>query len=137
MLAQDAVFGGEGNGGVIDPRVGFVRDSFAGMALVLDCLARRETTLSQLVASLPKYQIVKTKITLAPEKLPSALAALKKHFADARTDALDGLRFDWPGKWLLVRASNTEPIVRAIAEAETTAEAQHLCDEAAAVLAKI
>jgi phosphomannomutase len=104
------------------------------MALVLDCLAARDTTLSRLVASLPKYEIVKTKITLAPEKLSAALAALKRHFADAEISTLDGLRLDWPGKWLLVRASNTEPIVRAIAEAVTAAEAQRLCDEAAAVM---
>jgi phosphomannomutase len=137
MIAKHAVFGGEGNGGVIDPRVGYVRDSFAGMALVLDCLAAHDTTLSKFVATLPKYEIVKTKITLPAEKLKAALAALPKHFHDARTDSLDGLRLDWPGKWLLVRASNTEPIVRAIAEAPTAAEAQRLCDEAAAVIAAV
>jgi phosphomannomutase len=137
MIARRAVFGGEGNGGVIDPRVGYVRDSYAGMALVLDAMAASKLPLSALVAQLPKYEIVKTKITLAAGKLEPALAALKQHFADATLDTLDGLRLDWPGKWLLVRASNTEPIVRAIAEAPTAAEAQRLCDESARVIAGV
>lgn len=134
MLAHDAVLGGEGNGGTIDPRVGLVRDSFVGMALLLDALAERETTVSKLAGELPRYEIVKTKISLPAEKTAAALTALEKHFSTAQTDRLDGLRLDWPGKWLLVRASNTEPIVRAIAEARTAAEAQSLCDEAARVM---
>lgn len=137
MQRHSAVLGGEGNGGVIDPRVVFVRDSFAGMALVLDAMAARREKISRLANELPRYEIVKTKIALAPEKIPAGLAALKKHFADATTDALDGLRLDWPGRWLLVRASNTEPIVRAIAEAPTEADAKRLCDDAAHVLARV
>jgi phosphomannomutase len=137
MLSYDAVYGGEGNGGVIDPRVGYIRDSFAGMALVLDAMARQGKPLGAIVDALPRYEIVKTKITLPPEKLSAGLSALEKHFADAQIDKLDGVRFDWPGKWLLVRASNTEPIVRAIAEAPTAAEAQRLCDESSQVLSKI
>lgn len=137
MHQREAVFGGEGNGGVIDPRVVYVRDSFSGMALVLDALAARQTTLSRFAAELPRYEIVKTKITLPAEKLAPALAALRKHFADAQVDTLDGLRLDWPKAWLLVRASNTEPVVRAIAEAPTEKEAARLCRETAEVLAKI
>jgi phosphomannomutase len=134
MIRREAVFGGEGNGGVIDPRVVYVRDSFVGMALVLDCLASRATTVAALVDDLPRYEIVKTKISLPPEKLKAGLLALEKEFVGAAIDRLDGLRFDWPGKWLLVRASNTEPIVRAIAEAPTEFEAQKLCDTAGQVL---
>ncbi len=134
MLARGAVLGGEGNGGVIDPRVVLVRDSFVGMAMILDAMAARDLPVSRLADELPRYEIVKTKILLAREKIPAALAALEKHFATAQVDRLDGLRLDWPGKWLLVRASNTEPIVRAIAEAPTAAEAQQLCDEAASVM---
>ena len=137
MRTQHAVLGGEGNGGVIDPRVVLVRDSFTGMALVLDAMAARQMPVSQLADELPRYEIVKTKISLAPAKIAAALAALETHFADAQADRLDGLRLDWPGKWLLVRASNTEPIVRAIAEAHTSAEARRLCDEAAQVLAAV
>ncbi|MEX2559020.1 MAG: phosphoglucosamine mutase, partial [Pirellulales bacterium] len=127
MESYDAVLGGEGNGGVIDPRVGYVRDAFVGMALVLDAMAARGLPLSSLAAELPRYEIVKTKVTLPADKVPGALAALERHFSDAQADRLDGLRLDWPGKWLLVRASNTEPIVRVIAEAGTAAEARRLC----------
>jgi phosphomannomutase len=137
MLARGAVLGGEGNGGVIDPRVGLVRDSFAGMALLLDAMAARAQPISRLAEELPRYEIVKTKATLTRERIPDALAALETHFADAAVDRLDGLRLDWPGRWLLVRASNTEPIVRAIAEAPTLGEAAGLCDEAGAVLRRV
>ncbi|MGH7192836.1 MAG: phosphoglucosamine mutase, partial [Candidatus Saccharimonadales bacterium] len=134
MRRQGAALGGEGNGGVIHPRVGFVRDSFVGMAMVLDAMAARGLTVGQLGDELPRYEIVKTKISLPPERVSAGLDALARHFHDATLDRLDGLRLDWPGRWLLVRASNTEPIVRAIAEAPSAAEAQRLCDEASAVL---
>jgi phosphomannomutase len=137
MLAHKAVLGGEGNGGVIDPRVVLVRDSFVGMAMILDAMAARDLPVGKLADELPRYEIVKTKISLAREQIPAALAALEKRFGTAQSDRLDGLRLDWPGKWLLVRASNTEPIVRAIAEAPTAAEAQKLCDDAAAVMGGI
>lgn len=131
MLANEAIFGGEGNGGPIDPRVGYVRDSFVGMALLLDAMAARETSVAKLADELPRYEIVKRKISLPPEKLASALNAIEKRFADAAPNRLDGLRLDWPGRWLLVRGSNTEPIVRTIAEAPTAAEAADLCGAAA------
>ncbi len=125
MIAHEAIFGGEGNGGPIDPRVVLVRDSFAGMALILDAMAAREMKISQLAGELPHYEIVKTKISLPPEKLPAALNALEKHFSDASCDRLDGLRLDWPDRWLLVRGSNTEPVVRIIAEAPPKPQPQN------------
>jgi phosphomannomutase len=134
MIEQRAVFGGEGNGGPIDPQVGYVRDSFVGIALVLDAMARRDRSLSQLVAELPRYVIHKTKITMAPQRIAEQFERLEQHFSSAQVDRLDGLRLDWPDRWLLVRASNTEPIVRVIAEAGTDAAARQLCDEAAALL---
>ena len=137
MLAHGALFGGEGNGGPIDPRVGLVRDSFLGMALLLDAMAEQGLAIGEMADALPRYEIVKTKISLPPAKIPAALTALEKHFHDAACDRLDGLRLDWPGRWLLVRGSNTEPIVRAIAEAPTAAEARRLCDAAAEVLATV
>jgi phosphomannomutase len=137
MLAEQATFGGEGNGGVIDPRVVLVRDSFVSMALVLDAIAKRELAVSRLVEELPRYSIVKTKIDLAPDRVAEGLVALQQRFGDAQSDRMDGLRLDWPGKWLLVRASNTEPIVRAIAEAPSQKEASQLCAEAAEVLGKL
>jgi len=137
MLAHGALLGGEGNGGVIEPRVGPVRDSFVGMAMILDAMAERQLKISQLVDELPRYAIVKATLSLPSEKVPEALDALEHHFSDAKADRLDGLRLDWPGKWLLVRPSNTEPIVRVVAEAKDTFEARPLCEEADAVLATL
>lgn len=136
MLARGAALGGEGNGGVIDPRVGLVRDSFAGMALLLDALAASGQPLSELADALPQYVIHKTKIALPPERVEAALGELAAAFPEARPDRLDGLRLDWPdGAWLLVRPSNTEPIIRAIAEAKTAQRARELCEAAESVLA--
>jgi phosphomannomutase len=137
MLAHRAVLGGEGSGGVIDPRVGLVRDSFVGMVLLLDAMAERGMTMSQLADELPRYEIAKTQIPLPREKLAVALDALEKHFAAARPDRLDGLRLDWPDRWFLVRPSNTEPIVRAVAECRTTAESNDLLAEAADVVKRL
>ena len=136
MLAKDAIFGGEGNGGPIDPRVGYVRDSFVGMAQLLDAMSAREMRIGELADELPRYEIVKTKVTLPPEKVESALDTLERRFDQARSDRLDGLRLDWrDGRWLLVRPSNTEPIVRILAEAKQQKDAQQLCTDAAEVLA--
>jgi phosphomannomutase len=137
MLEVGAVFGGEGNGGPIDPRVGLVRDSFVGMALVLDAMASRGKKVSELADELPRYEIVKRTVSLAPEKLPAALDAVQSHFADAKPDRLDGLRLDWPDRWLIVRGSNTEPIVRVIAEAPTAAAAEELVKAASGVIAAL
>jgi len=134
MLAHGAIFGGEGNGGPIDPAVGLVRDSFVGMARLLDAMAGRQLPISRLADELPRYAIVKTKITVPPDRVPAALDALQKRFPEARADRMDGLRLDWPDGWLLVRPSNTEPIVRAIAEAATESEARALCEAAADTL---
>ena len=131
MLAHGAIFGGEGNGGPIDPRVGLVRDSFVGMARLLDAMTARQLPISQLADELPRYAIVKTKISVPRERIPAALDALVARFPEAQPDRMDGLRLDWPGRWLLVRPSNTQPIVRAIAEASTEPEARALCDAAA------
>ncbi len=137
MLAHGAVLGGEGNGGVIDPRVGLVRDSFVGMAMILDAMAERQMKVSRLADELPRYEIVKTKVAIPREQIPAALQAVERHFSEAKADHRDGLRLDWPGKWLLVRASNTEPIVRAIAEAPSLAEAERLCREAQTAMSRL
>ncbi len=134
MIARNAIFGGEGNGGPIDPRVGYVRDSFVGMALVLSAMASTGKTLAELAGELPQYHIHKTKAPLDRQQIPSALAALKQRFPDAAANEMDGLRLDWPGRWLLLRASNTEPIIRIIAEAGSASEAQEMCEQAAQTL---
>jgi phosphomannomutase len=141
MLAVNAVLGGEGNGGVIDPRVVLVRDSFVAMALVLErmCAGPRLTSVAELAAGLPRLVMKKTKVDLAPAirgpGLAAALERIAAAFPVARPDRLDGLRLDWPGGWLLVRASNTEPIVRLVAEAESEAAVDDALARAAAALA--
>ena len=131
MIETNAVYGGEGNGGPIDPKVGFVRDSFVAMAQVLDAMASGEKSVSQLAADIPKYEICKTKIAIDRSNVPALMDKLEKHFDQANANRMDGLRLDWPDKWLLVRPSNTEPIVRAIAEAKTAEIAFQLCETAA------
>ncbi len=134
MREVGAVIGGEGNGGVIDPRVGWVRDPFAGMAFILSLMAAERKPFSQLVAELPRYAMLKMKYEVPREKLPDALNALERRWPEARANRIDGLRLDAAEWWLHVRGSNTEPVVRVIAEAPTHEQARELCDEAAAVV---
>ncbi|WP_164103737.1 phosphoglucosamine mutase [Candidatus Laterigemmans baculatus] len=134
MIAEGAIYGGEGNGGPIDPRVGYVRDSFVGMAQILDLLALSNRTLSDFVSEIPQLSIVKSKTTLAAEHLPRIFDLLEARMEAPAADRLDGLRLAWEGRWLLVRGSNTEPIVRLIAEAGSDEDAQHLCNQAAAII---
>jgi phosphomannomutase len=135
MHKAGSVIGGEGNGGVIDLRIGPVRDSFIGMALVLEMMATRGKPLSEIVAALPRYEIVKQKQPLDRSALDEALTRLANAFPEAQVNRQDGVRLDWDNGWVLVRPSNTEPIVRIMGEAETLAEAQELCRRAAEQLA--
>jgi phosphomannomutase len=140
---RDVPLGGEGNGGVIWPRVTYVRDSLSAMALVLTLMARTGKKISELVASIPAYCIEKRKVDLARrEDAAGVVEAVAAHFRAGRVDGgpassdlQDGVRVDWPGRkaWLHVRASNTEPVLRLIAEAPTGAEARAVLDEAARV----
>ena len=130
MRAVQAELGGEGNGGVIEPRVGYVRDSLVAMAYVLDGLVRRESTLEAWADSLPFYTIVKDKLTCPKEAVTEACNALRTAYKNAKALDGDGLRLDWPDRWVQVRASNTEPILRVIAEAPETEDATALCQEA-------
>lgn len=134
MLAEGCLVGGEGNGGLILPLLHPGRDGVLAAAVVLDLLRSSGRKLSEEAADLPKYAMVKTKFGLAGKDLAASIARLKARFADAVLDERDGLRLSWPGKWLHLRASNTEPILRAIAEARTETEAQALCRAAEEVL---
>jgi phosphomannomutase len=133
MRSESAVIGGEGNGGVIDPRVGFVRDSFVAMALVLDLLAATGEPLSRLVDELPRFAMVKDQYSLKGTPRDGGVDALWDRitaaYPDAEADRRDGLRLDWPDRWVHVRSSNTEPIVRVIAEAAEDDAARALADE--------
>jgi phosphomannomutase len=133
MREVQAVLGGEGNGGVIEPQVGFVRDSFVSMAYVLDGLAARGSTLATWVDSLPTYTIIKDKLHCPRERVDQACAALRKAYGNATPTEGDGLRLDWNDRWVQVRASNTEPIIRVIAEAPDDATARSLCSEAVGI----
>ena len=140
MVAENALLGGEGNGGVIDPRVGYVRDSFVAMAMVLELLAATGESLSRLVSKLPQYAMVKDQYPLRQSQDggptgpsgSSAVAGLWDRIAaacpEARADRRDGLRLDWEDRWVHIRASNTEPIVRVIAEAPLAPLARELAD---------
>ena len=130
MLEVNALIGGEGNGGVIEPQVGYVRDSFVGMAYVLDGLVVRRTSLADWVDTLPKYTIVKDKLHCPRERVDRACAALRVAYSNATATEGDGLRLDWPDRWVQVRASNTEPIIRVISEAPDDGKAKALCAEA-------
>lgn len=134
MRSVQAVLGGEGNGGVIEPAVGYVRDSLVSMAYVLAGLTEKKKTLAKWADSLPFYTIVKDKLTCPPEAVPAACEALRKSFPDAEARDGDGLRLDWADRWVQVRGSNTEPIIRIIAEAPETSDAVTLIDQAMKVV---
>jgi phosphomannomutase len=134
MRELKALIGGEGNGGVIDPRVGWVRDPFLGMAFILSLMAEEKKKFSELVAELPRYAMLKTKFELPRDKVAASFAALEKKWPGARVNREDGLRLDGPDWWLHVRGSNTEPVVRVIAEAPTEERARELCDLAGTIV---
>jgi phosphomannomutase len=129
MQQQQAVIGGEGNGGVIFPRINFARDSLVGMALLLHLLAESKQTISQLLDSLPQYTIVKEKITSPSQKIPSLLRMLRQKFSEFPMDTRDGIKVTLPEGWFLVRGSNTEPIIRITAEARTEVKAREITAE--------
>jgi phosphomannomutase len=126
ILAHTAVIGGEGNGGVIDPRVGLVRDPFIGMALVLELLAELAKPLSALAASLPARVMRKEKLTLGPRSWLEVRQCLVGYITAPQRDERDGLYFRWPDRWLHIRPSNTEPILRVVAEAPSQQETDKL-----------
>jgi phosphomannomutase len=134
MLASGASIGGEGNGGVIDPRIVPGRDSLVGMAYVLQLMASANQSISQIVAQIPRYQIVKTKFPCRREDANKVVEALKSRFASEKIDASDGIRIDFPSAWLHARPSNTEPIMRIIAEAPDRSQAEKIIGEAQAVV---
>jgi phosphomannomutase len=135
IRASDALMGGEGNGGVIDPRIGWVRDPFIGMGLILEHLARHRQSLVDAVKQLPRYTMRKLKVDLPLDRWPIAAEQLVRAFQTvASIDRTDGVRIAWPDQWLHVRPSNTEPIVRIIAESPTDASVDSLCEATQRIL---
>ena len=126
MRDEGALVGGEGNGGVILTELHLGRDAPVGAALMLQLLAESGVSLSAIVAQYPRYSIVKDKLDRPNGSLESVYGALTTAFSDAEVDRQDGLRFSWPDRWVHVRPSGTEPIVRVIAEARNEADARAL-----------
>ena len=118
MLEVGAVIGGEGgSGGVIYPAVHPCRDSFTGMALVLEMMALRKQTLAQILEGIPRYTSASAKVSCSSARAVAVVRELTAKYADAHPSTTDGLRLDWDDAWVLIRGSNTEPIVRVFAEA--------------------
>jgi len=126
MRSEKAPVGGEGNGGVILTEMHLGRDAPVGAALILQLLLEESRSLSAIVASYPRYSIVKDKLDRPDGPLDDVYASLRKIFPDAEVDTQDGLRLTWPDRWVHVRPSGTEPIVRVIAEAPSIEEANEL-----------
>jgi phosphomannomutase len=125
LLSVKGTVGGEGNGGVIVPAIHPCRDSFAGMAVILQLLAEENRPLHEIVDSMPRYAIVKERVPCPSEAVFTVLKRIEEAFGEgADVDRSDGVRVAWKDRWLQVRASNTEPIVRVFAEAPTEEEAR-------------
>ena len=127
MKEVNAVIGGEGNGGVIYPESHYGRDALVGIALFLTSLAKKGCKVSELRTTFPDYQIAKNRIDLTPETdVDAILVKVKEMFAadpTAQVNDIDGVKIDFPDKWVHLRKSNTEPIIRVYSEAATMEEA--------------
>ena len=127
MKEVGAVIGGEGNGGVIYPESHYGRDALVGIALFLSALAHKGCRVSELRASLPDYFIAKNRIDLTPQTdIDAILAKVKEMYSDEQVNDIDGVKIDFADKWVHLRKSNTEPIIRVYSEAATMAEADEL-----------
>jgi len=130
MKEVNAVIGGEGNGGVIYPESHYGRDALVGIALFLTSLAKKGCTVSELRQQFPDYQIAKNRIDLTPETdVDAILVKVKEMFAQdpsAQVNDIDGVKIDFPDRWVHLRKSNTEPIIRVYSEAQTMEMADEL-----------
>jgi phosphomannomutase len=133
MKSTGASIGGEGNGGVIWPQICWVRDSLSAMALVLSVMASRRQPLSEVVEGLPRYAMVKAKFDLSSlggrEAVDAMIQRVRDHYAEEPINDADGVRIEVTDGWVHLRPSNTEPIVRLIAEAKTDDHASALIEE--------
>jgi phosphomannomutase len=128
MRQNGSVIGGEGNGGVISPDLHYGRDGILAVAMTLQLMAEKGKSVSALAASIPAYHIEKQKYSVAGKDLQGIIAKLSARFPDAKIDRQDGIRFEWEKSWVHLRASNTEPVVRVIAEAPDREQAMRLCE---------
>ncbi len=138
MKATNTVIGGEGNGGVIYPASHYGRDALVGIALFLTHLAKQGKRVSELRAGYPQYFIAKQKVELTPEiDVDKILLAVKEKFAAYEITDIDGVKIDFPDRWVHLRKSNTEPIIRVYSEAGTMDEAQKVGAEVMAVIKEL
>lgn len=127
MKEVDAVIGGEGNGGVIYPASHYGRDALVGIALFLSQMAKSGKKPTELRADYPSYYMAKQKIELTPEmNIDEILAKVKERFIEQKPVDIDGVKIDFPDKWVHLRKSNTEPIIRIYSEANSTEEANEI-----------
>ncbi|MBI3921898.1 MAG: phosphoglucosamine mutase [Armatimonadetes bacterium] len=137
MKEVSAVVGGEGNGGVILPQIQYARDGIGALALILEYLATSGKSMSELNAELPRYCIVKRVMEFPRERMELAWSDLRQFAHAEEVDERDGLKFIWTGRWVHIRPSGTEPLIRIIAEASTVSDANSLCDTMMQRLEKI
>ncbi|MGB5664241.1 phosphoglucosamine mutase [Eudoraea sp.] len=129
MKSNNAIIGGEGNGGIIYPSSHYGRDSLVGTALFLMLMAEKGGTVRELRDSYPSYYMSKKKIQLTPElDVDEILVAMEKKYSNEEVSTIDGVKVDFPENWVHLRKSNTEPIIRIYTEAKTQAEADTLAD---------
>jgi phosphomannomutase len=130
MIEVGAVVGGEGSGGVIVPRVQWTHDSAAAVGLILEHMARTGEPLSTLAATLPHFTLLKHNMPVEPDRIFSVLQRMRDELEKERLDydETDGIKVSWPDGWVHVRVSNTESMIRVIAEAESDARAHELLE---------
>jgi phosphomannomutase len=130
MKAENAIIGGEGNGGIIYPELHYGRDALVGIALFLTHLAKSGMSMTQLRASYPNYYISKNKIELTPEvNVDQVLVQMQERYAKQPINTIDGVKIEFDKEWVHLRKSNTEPIIRIYAESESNATADHLANK--------
>lgn len=134
MQKLNAVIGGEGNGGVIYPPVNFARDSLVGIALILHLLEESGKSVSDLVRDLPPCHMVKKRLTFPSHRIGEMLIRLKQEYAAFPIDARDGVKVTLPEGWFIVRGSNTEPVVRVVAESSSEEAAGKIAASVASLI---
>lgn len=138
MKATNAIIGGEGNGGVIYPESHYGRDALVGIALFLSHLAHKNMKVSELRKTYPAYFISKQKIELSPAiNVDAILKQVEEKFASEKVNTIDGVKIDFPEKWVHLRKSNTEPIIRIYSEAKSMEEADELGQEIINIIEKL
>jgi phosphomannomutase len=137
MVENNCVIGGEGNGGIIDLRVGPIRDSLVGMALTLALLTETGKTVSELASEVGGYAMYKSKCPADKEQASAIIEKAKTIFTDAAVNTSDGCRFDFPDGWIHIRTSNTEPIMRIIIETKDAVAAKAYTQQIEAIRSEV